>query len=389
MVGNPFASLLEPLFARVRAQDLWRRREIRISPQTPVIQVGDKTLLSFASNDYLGLANDPTVVEALCAGARRYGAGAGASHLLGGHTSAHHELEDALAAFTGAPRALLFSTGYMANLALLTTLCPRHGRVFEDRRNHASLLDAASLAHARRLRYRDVEGLRAALAPAGPGGLIVSDGVFSMDGDMACVPTLLALAKAHGAGLILDDAHAFGVVGPGGRGTPAAHGLNYDPTLIHMGTLGKAFGVFGAFVAADGDVIEALIQRARPYIYTTALPPALAASAKAALDLVIAGDERRAALFDRVLRFRDGAVALGLRLLPSSTPIQAVVFGEAARAIAASGHLRDRGLYVPAIRPPTVPQGSARLRVALSAAHGADDIDRLLDALASLPGGPA
>ncbi len=385
MAGNPFASLLEPLFARARARDLWRRREIRTSPQAPVIEVGHETLLSFASNDYLGLASDPGVVAALCAGARRYGAGAGASHLLGGHTSAHHELEDALAAFTGAPRALLFSTGYMANLALLTTLCPRHGGVFEDRRNHASLLDAASLAHARRHRYRDMGALRAALAAAGPGGLIVSDGVFSMDGDMADAPALLALAQAHGAGLILDDAHAFGVVGPSGRGTPAAHGLSYDPTLIHMGTLGKAFGVFGAFVAADSDVIEALIQRARPYIYTTALPPALATSAKVALDLVIAGDHRRAMLFDRIRQFREGATALGLPLLPSSTAIQAVVFGEASRAIAASAFLRDRGLYVPAIRPPTVPQGSARLRVALSAAHGTDDVDRLLEALATLP----
>ncbi len=385
MAGNPFARLLEPLFARARARDLWRRREIRASPQAPVIQVGRETLLSFASNDYLGLANDPRVVEALCAGARRYGAGAGASHLLGGHTGAHHELEGALAAFTGAPRALLFSTGYMANLALLTTLCPRHGQVFEDRRNHASLLDAVALAQARRHRYRDIAGLRAALAASGPGGLVVSDGVFSMDGDMADVPALLALAKTKGAGLILDDAHAFGVMGPGGRGTPAAHGLDYDTALVHMGTLGKAFGVFGAFVAADADVIEALIQRARPYIYTTALPPAVAASAQAALDLVIAGDDRRATLFDNIRRFREGASALGLRLLPSPTPIQAVVFGDASRAITASGHLRNRGLYVPAIRPPTVPQGSARLRVALSAAHGADDVDRLLEALATSP----
>lgn len=388
MAGNPFASILEPLFARVRTQDLWRRRETRASPQAPTIQVGRETLLSFASNDYLGLANDPRLVEALCAGARRYGVGAGASHLLGGHTTAHHELEEALAAFTGAPAALLFSTGYMANLALLTALCPRHGRVFEDRRNHASLLDAAGLAQARRHRYRNIGGLRVALDAADLGGLIVSDGVFSMDGDIADVPALLALAKAQGAGLILDDAHAFGVLGPGGRGTPAAHGLDHDPALVRMGTLGKAFGVFGAFVAAETDVIEALIQQARPYIYTTALPPAVAASARAALDLVIAEDDRRAMLFHRIRQFREGASALGLRLLPSSTPIQPVVFGEAARAIAASRHLRDRGLYVPAIRPPTVPQGSARLRVALSAAHGADDVDRLLEALATLSEAP-
>ncbi len=386
MTGDPFASMLAPMFAQLRDQNLWRRREVRSSPQAPSVQMDRETLLSFASNDYLGLANDPRLVEAFCQGARRYGVGAGASHLLGGHTRAHHELEEALAAFAGTPRALLFSTGYMANLALLTTLCPRHGQIFEDRRNHASLLDAAGLAQGDRRRYRDVGGLRRALDAAAPGGLVVSDGVFSMDGDMADVPALLALAKAHGAGLVLDDAHAFGVVGPEGRGTPAAYGLGYDPALVHMGTLGKAFGVFGAFVASSADVVEALIQRARPYIYTTALPPAVAVCAQAGLALAIAEEHRRVELAERIRQFRTGAAQIGLRVLPSSTPIQPVVLGDAARALGASRFLRERGIYVPAVRPPTVPKGSARLRVTFSAAHSRDDVERLLGALSALPG---
>ncbi|WP_297393544.1 8-amino-7-oxononanoate synthase [Acidiferrobacter sp.] len=385
MTGDPFANTLERTFARLRDQDLWRRRERRSSPQAPSVQMEGETLLSFSSNDYLGLASDPRLVEAWCQGARRYGVGAGASHLLGGHTKAHHELEEALAAFVGTPRALIFSTGYMANLALLAVLCPRHGRVFEDRRNHASLIDAAGLAQADRHRYRDVAGLRRALTKAGSGGIVVSDGVFSMDGDMADVPALLTLAQTHGAGLLLDDAHAFGVVGPQGRGTPAAHGLGHDPALVHMGTLGKAFGVFGAFVAASAEVVEALIQGARPYIYTTALPPALAVCAMASLAIAIAEEYRRAELYERIREFRAGATQLGLRILPSSTPIQPVILGDAGRALDASARLRAQGLYVPAVRPPTVPAHTARLRVTLSAAHTRDHIERLLAALATLP----
>ncbi len=385
MTGDPFTSTLERTFARLRDRGLWRRRERRQSPQGPSIQVDGQTLLSFASNDYLGLASDPRLVEVLCQGARRYGVGAGASHLLGGHSEAHHELEEALAAFVGTPRALIFSTGYMANLALVTTLCPRHGRVFEDRRNHASLIDAARLAQADRHRYRDVASLERALAAAAPGGLVISDGVFSMDGDTADVPGLLALAHAHGAGLVLDDAHAFGVVGPQGRGTPAAAGLGHNPALVHMGTLGKAFGVFGAFVAASRDVIEALIQTARPYIYTTALPPALAACASMSLAIAIAEDYRRVELNERIHQFRAGATQLGLRILPSSTPIQPVILGDAARALAVSARLREQGLYVPAVRPPTVPAGTARLRITLSATHTRADVERLLGALSALP----
>ncbi|WP_298135404.1 8-amino-7-oxononanoate synthase [Acidiferrobacter sp.] len=385
MIDDPFASTLERMFARLRAQRLWRRREPRSSPQAPSIQIQGETLLSFASNDYLGLAADPRLVEAWCEGARRYGVGAGASHLLGGHTQAHHELEEALAVFVGTPRALIFSTGYMANLALVTVLCPRHGTVFEDRRNHASLIDAVTLAQARRRRYRDTADLRRVLAGTGPGGIVASDGVFSMDGDTADVAPLLAAAQAHGAGLLIDDAHAFGVVGPGGRGSAAAHGISHHPALVQMGTLGKAFGVFGAFVAGSADVIEALIQRARPYIYTTAMPPAMAVCAQAGLAIAAAEEYRRAALRERIREFRAGAAALGLRVLPSSTAIQPVILGDAAYALSASAALRRHGLHVPAIRPPTVASGTARLRITLTAAHTRDDVERLLGALAALP----
>ncbi|HUW97640.1 MAG TPA: 8-amino-7-oxononanoate synthase [Acidiferrobacter sp.] len=386
---DPFTKNLDALFHTLKEQALWRRRESRSSAVAPSVQVDREVLLSFSSNDYLGLANDPRVVESFVEGARHYGVGAGASHLLGGHTSAHHELEEALAAFVGTPRALVFSTGYMANLALLTVFSGRHRAVFEDRRNHASLLDAARLAQADRHRYRDTEDLRGQLTQAATGGLIVTDGVFSMDGDIAPVGTLFALAKASGLGLIVDDAHAFGVVGPEGRGTAAHFGLDSDPALIHMGTLGKAFGVFGAFVAASGDIIEALIQKARTYIYTTALPPAVAVAARVSLAIAQSEEQRRLNLEARIRQFRNGATALGLVLLPSSTPIQAVILGSAERALLASAHLRRQRLLVSAVRPPTVPEGRARLRVTLSALHSSEDVARLLEGLASLPGDPA
>jgi len=385
---DPFTPNLHALFRTLKEQTLWRRREVRSSAVAPAVRVGDETLLAFSSNDYLGLANDPRVVDAFCAGARRYGVGAGASHLLGGHTSAHHELEEALAAFVGTPRALVFSTGYMANLALLTTFSGRHQAVFEDRRNHASLLDAARLAKADRHRYRDVEDLRCQLTRASSSGLIVTDGVFSMDGDIAPLGTLHSLAKASGLGLIVDDAHAFGVVGPKGRGTAAHYGLEFDPGLIHMGTLGKAFGVFGAFVAASNEIIEALIQKARTYIYTTALPPAVAVAACTSLAIAQSEEQRRTDLYARVRQFQDGAKALGLTLLPSSTAIQPVVLGSAKRALEASVHLRQQKLLVSAVRPPTVPEGSARLRIALSALHSHEDVSRLLEGLATLPKDP-
>ncbi len=356
------------------------------SPQGVEVRIDGHEFIAFCSNDYLGLANDPRVVAAFKAGADRYGAGAGASHLITGHSGAHHRLEQALAAFVGAPRALLFSTGYMANLAVVATLLDRHGTVFEDKLNHASLIDAARLSQARVRRYRhgDTQRLAELVAGAGGGGLIVTDGVFSMDGDMAPLPTLIELARRAGARLLVDDAHGLGVTGANGRGTFEQTAVSLGPPAILMGTLGKAFGTFGAFVAASEDVIETLVQEARPYIYTTALPPAVAEATRESLRIAQQEPWRRQHLQRLVRRFREGAGTLGLRLLDSATPIQPVILGSAEQALHASGRLRQQGILVTAIRPPTVPENSARLRITFSAAHTEAQVDRLLDALAGL-----
>lgn len=374
---DPFS--LIPVLRAHSEQGLLRTREVRTSPVGPVVETNGERLLAFTSNDYLGLANDPRVIDAFCAGAQQYGVGASASHLLGGHTVAHHALEEALAAWVGTERALLFSTGYMANLALLATLSGRHRVLYEDRRNHASLLDAAQLAGAKRIRYRDRDDLARRLnnrsdAPA----LIVTDGVFSMDGDIAALPDLLET----GLNVVVDDAHALGVLGPQGRGTAAFFGLQSRPHLIHMGTLGKALGVFGAFVAGSDLVVETLIQKARPFIYTTALPPACAAAALASVQIAQQEDHRRLTLATRIAQFRLGVAALDLVLLPSSTPIQPIILGSSDRAMRWSQYLRRQGLGVMAVRPPTVPKNSARLRVTLSAQHSKHDIARLVSALA-------
>lgn len=371
-----------------RAQGLYRERQSLRSPQGAEVQIGDECLLAFCSNDYLGLANDPRLIEAFCIGARAHGVGSGASHLVSGHSVAHHALEQELAEFVGARRALLFSTGYMANIGVLGALMNRHGVVFADKLNHASLIDAARLSQAtvRRYAHVDMQRLEALLTEAeDTPRLIASDAVFSMDGDIAPVPRLLARARAHGAWLLMDDAHGLGVLGPQGRGTLAQHGVGPTEPVILMGTLGKAFGVFGAFVAGSEALIETLIQRARTYIYTTALPPAVAAALRTSLGIVRSEDWRRERLRALVARFVDGARALGLRVLPSTTPIQPVILGSAEAALAASRALRQRGLLVPAIRPPTVAADSARLRITFSAAHEPTHVDRLLEALAGLP----
>ncbi|HEY5790724.1 MAG TPA: 8-amino-7-oxononanoate synthase, partial [Gammaproteobacteria bacterium] len=282
----------------------------------------------------------------------------------------------------------LFSTGYMANLGAIAALAGRGDSVVEDRLNHASLYDGARLSGARLLRYAhaDAAALDARLADAGAGrALVATDGVFSMDGDVAPLPELAAACRARGARLLVDDAHGLGVVGPGGRGSVALHGLDGDAVPLLVGTLGKAFGTFGAFVAGSEELVETLIQLARPYIYTTALPPAVAAATRVSLRLAGAEAWRRERLRALVERFRAGAAALGLELMPSATPIQPLLFGDSARALAASRFLEQRGLLVTAIRPPTVPEGSARLRITFSASHDAAQVDRLLEALAELP----
>ncbi|MDA8391028.1 MAG: 8-amino-7-oxononanoate synthase [Gammaproteobacteria bacterium] len=372
----------------VRQRDAWRRRARRDGPVSPHVCVEGKPLVSFISNDYLGLAGDARLVEAWIQGAHTYGIGAGASHLLGGHTPAHEALEESLADWVGAQRALLFSTGYMANLAVVTALSGRGFTVYENRRNHASLIDAVTLAHARRVRYRDSGDLERRLAARLPGrGLIVTDGVFSMDGDVAPVALLARLAHAQNLGLIVDDAHALGVIGPAGAGTLAAAHLSPCAGIALVGTLGKALGVLGAFVAGTADLIETLIQTARPYVYTTAVPPALALATAAAVRIAREEEFRRTRLRQHIAFFRSEAARLGLRLVPSDTAIQPLLIGGNRATMAAAEQLRQAGLLVGAVRPPTVPAGQGRLRITLSAAHETADIERLLEGLAALPAG--
>jgi len=372
--------------ARLEQARLYRRRLVLESPQGPEVEIEGRRLLSFCSNDYLGLANDPRVIEALQGGARQYGVGSGASHLITGHSRAHHALEQELAEFVGAQRALLFSTGFMANLGVVTALIERHSLIAEDRLNHASLIDAARLSRARTLRYphADVDALRQRLSGDRRLAMILTDAVFSMDGDVAPLPALAKLAGEHGAWLLVDDAHGLGVRAPEGRGSLAAEGLVPAKEIMLMGTLGKALGVLGAFVAGDADLIELLIQRARSYVYTTALPPAMAEAVRTALSIARGEEWRRENLRGLIARFRTGASGLGLALAPSDTPIQPIIVGETRDALALAEGLREKGILVPAIRPPTVPVGGARLRVSFSAAHSPEQVDRLLDALATI-----
>ncbi|MGD8909528.1 MAG: 8-amino-7-oxononanoate synthase [Chromatiales bacterium] len=370
-----------------REAALYRSRRIAGSPQQPEMCIDGRCMLVFCSNDYLGLANHPEVVRALQQGAADYGAGSGAAHLISGHTTAHHALEEELAEFTGRPRALLFSTGYMANLGVIAALLGRGDRLYEDRLNHASLLDAGLLSRARMQRYphADTAALERQLADdAKTCKLIATDGVFSMDGDLAPLPELAGLARVHDAWLMVDDAHGLGVLGEEGRGSLAHYGLGVEQVPILMGTLGKAFGTFGAFVAGSEALIETLIQRARSYIYTTALPPAVAEATRASLRIARRESWRRERLRQLISRFRAGAGSLGLPLMDSPTPIQPILAGSAERALAWSRRLEEQGILVSAIRPPTVPEGSARLRITFSADHTDHQLERLLTALATL-----
>ena len=372
--------------AEREAQHLYRRRRTSDGPQGPLQHIGGKELLSFCSNDYLGLANHPEVVAAFKRGADDYGVGSGAAHLVNGHSRAHQALEEELAEFTHRPRALLFSTGYMANLGTVAALVGAGDTVFEDRLNHASLLDAGLLSRARLSRYDHAEAgsleskLRESKAQE---KLIVTDGVFSMDGDIAPLPELAALARRHDALLMVDDAHGIGVLGPQGRGSCAHFGLGTDEVPLLMGTLGKGVGTFGAFVAGSGDLVEWLIQAARPYIFTTATPPALAEATRASLKILQGDEWRREKLQTLIKRFREGASQLGLSLMASETAIQPLLIGAAADALAISRQLEAQGILITAIRPPTVPEGTARLRITLSALHEEHQVDRLLAALAS------
>jgi len=373
---------------RRRAEHLYRARRIVNGPQGPELELDGHPMLAFCSNDYLGLAADPRLVQALQRGAERWGAGSGAAHLVTGHLTPHQALEEELAEFVGRPRALLFSTGYMANLGVISALLGPGDTVWEDRLNHASLLDGGLLSRARLRRYPhgDTATLKRQIAkPTGEKRLLIaSDGVFSMDGDLAPLPELARIARDRKAWLLLDDAHGLGVLGEQGRGTEEHFGLEPGAASILVGTLGKAFGTFGAFVAGEEALIETLIQQARSYVYTTAPPPALAEATRTALSMVREESWRRERLRDLVARFRRGAEQLGLPLGLSATPIQPLLAGSAERAVDWARELERQGILVTAIRPPTVPEGSARLRITLSAAHSEKQVDRLLDALAKL-----
>jgi len=375
---------LQARLAARRAEHLYRQRPLLASPQGPEVVVDGQRLLNFCSNDYLGLANHPEVIRAMQDGVAKWGVGGGASHLVIGHSGPHHELEEALAEFTGRPRALLFSTGYMANLAAVTALVGQGDTVLEDRLNHASLLDAGLLSGARFSRYlhNDAESLGKRLGKAEGSTLVVTDGVFSMDGDLAELPALCAQARRHGAWMMVDDAHGFGALGASGGGVVEHFGLELDDVPVLVGTLGKAFGTAGAFVAGSDELIETLIQFARPYIYTTSQPPAVACATLKSMELLRSEGWRREHLQRLVARLREGAAQIGLTLMDSPTPIQPVLIGDSARALRLSALLRERGILVGAIRPPTVPAGSARLRITLSAAHSEAQLERLLQALA-------
>ncbi len=363
---------------------LRRRGDAYASDALTAPVVAGRRLINFCSNDYLGLAADPRLAAAMRRAAAQHGSGAGAAHFVTGHSAEHHALEEELADFTRREAALLFSTGYMANAGVITALAGRGEVVLQDRLNHASLLDGARQCGARLLRYRHndlEEAARIAAEQAPKLALIATDGVFSMDGDVAPVGELAAIAQHHGAWLLVDDAHGLGVLGAHGGGVLEQAQLDAHAVPLLVGTLGKAFGSFGAFVAGERDVIEVVMQRARSYLFTTALPPAVAAATRAALGIVRAEGWRRERLAMLIARFRAGALARGLPLAASTTAIQPVHVPGAAGCVAASEALMRRGYWVSGIRHPTVPAGTERLRVTLSAAHGEAEVDGLLDAL--------
>ncbi len=370
----------------LRERSLLRRRRSVESACGPELVVDGRRLLAFASNDYLGLAADPALIDAAREGAGRYGVGAGASHLISGHYAPHQALEERLAAFVGMERALYFSTGFMANLGVVTSLAGHNDAVFSDQLNHASLIDGIRLSGAEKYIYphRDLAALEAMLSTCPAANkLVVSDAVFGMDGDLAPLPELLELCQRHDAYLVVDDAHGFGVLGPQGRGSLAKFGIA-SPRVVYIGTLGKAAGVSGAFAAGADEVIEWLLQSARSYIFTTGAPPLLAHALLASLDLIERGDHRRAHLAQLIAQLRAGLRLKRWRLSDSTTAIQPLIIGENSEALRIGAQLYESGLWIPVIRPPTVPEGTSRLRISLSAAHTPAQVARLVAALNEL-----
>ncbi len=378
---------LRPELDRRKGEHLYRRRRVVSTAQDTELIVDGRPMLGFCSNDYLGLANHPEVIAALQQGAERWGVGSGASHLVSGHTSVHHALEEELAEFTGRPRALLFSTGYMANQGVVTALLGRGDSIYEDRLNHASLIDGGLLSRAnfKRFAHSDMEALTQQMESQDSGEAMVAvDGVFSMDGDIAPLTQLAEICAERAAWLLVDDAHGIGVLGKNGAGSLEHLSLGVEEVPILMGTLGKALGTFGAFVAGSEELIETLIQQARSYIYTTAMPASVAAATSVSLRLAQSEGWRRERLQELIQRFRAGVEQLGLPLMESTTPIQPIVAGSSEQALAWSGQLQDEGILATAIRPPTVPEGSARLRITLSCSHSDEQLERLLQALTQL-----
>ncbi len=374
--------------AELDGQGLKRRRRSVDSPPGARVRVDGRDYLSFCSNDYLGLANHPALIAAAQSAAAEAGVGAGSAHLVAGHHRRHDKLEQALAAFVGLPAALLFSTGYMANIGVVTALVGRGDAVFGDKLNHASLVDACLLSRAELTRYPhgDLAFLEAKLQACGAKNkLVATDAVFSMDGDLAPLPALLALCERYDAWLLVDDAHGFGVLGAQGQGSLNQFNLRSD-RIVYMATLGKAAGVFGAFVAGHSTLIDWLVNKARTYVYTTATPPMLAAALSASLQQIAADDWRRARLKELVAQLKAGLAGLPWSLLDSATPIQPLLVGANQAALRLAEALRERGILIPAIRPPTVPQGTARLRISLSAAHAPADVEQLLGTLRELAG---
>ena len=380
-----FESLASELESR-KQKHLYRQRRLLQSPQGTEVQLDNKHYLAFCNNDYLGLANHPDVVRAFQQATNECGVGGGASHLVNGHHQQHHQLEEELAAFTGRDRVLLFSNGYMANIGAVNALLGKGDLVLEDRLNHASLLDAGLLSGARFQRYQHAnnDSLSQYLTKPRPEQnrtLVVTDGVFSMDGDIPPLPDLAKSCAKHNAWLMVDDAHGFGTLGKNGGGCVEHFGFGQDDVQVLVGTLGKAFGTAGAFVAGSELLIETLIQKARTYIYTTSMPPAIAAATRVSLNLLQTENWRRERLAELINRFRMGARQLGYELMDSSSPIQPIVIGSEEKTLKLAAWLDEQGVLITAIRPPTVPKGTARLRITLCAEHTEQQVDRLLDLL--------
>lgn len=376
-------NLAEQLEQR-KADHLYRSRKVLESPQSVEPIINGKKVLSFCSNDYLGLANHPDVVKSFKKAADQYGVGSGSAHLVSGHSAEHHALEEELANFMGTERALLFSTGYMANLGVVSALCDRHSEIYEDKLNHASLLDAALLSRAKRIRFPhlDINNLEERLSNSSASNkFIISDGVFSMDGDLAPLDKMVDVADKSNAILMIDDAHGIGVLGKKGKGIVEHFGLGSKQVPVLVGTLGKAFGTAGAFVAGSEDLIETLIQKSRSYILTTAMPAAIAAATRTSLKIVEEEHWRREKLQCLISQFRRGANESGFVLIDSITPIQPVIIGSSEKALGLSEKLLEKNILISAIRPPTVPEGTARLRVTFSAIHSEEQVNKLLDVL--------